>query len=57
MKREFDYNSISIVDISCNPCYIFICDADSKKVIIESEEEWKRNLVVTRPILNGSIRT
>ena len=39
MKREFDYNSISIVDISCNPCYIFICDADSKKVIIESEEE------------------
>lgn len=36
MKREFDYNNISAADIACNPCLVFVCDADSKKVIIES---------------------
>lgn len=37
MKREFDYNCISIENIEVNNHLIFICDADSKKVIVESE--------------------
>ena len=39
MKREFDYENISIKDIETNSHLIFICDADSKKVNVEREEE------------------
>ena len=37
MKREFDYEDITIRDVKNNKHLIFICDGDSKKVIVESE--------------------
>ena len=39
MKREFNYETITIQDIENNPHLIFICDADNKKVEVESENE------------------
>lgn len=37
MKREFDYNCISLEDIDINDHLAFICDGDNKKIIVESE--------------------
>lgn len=38
MKREFEYNAITLGDIEINSHLIFICDGDYKKVIVESEK-------------------
>jgi len=38
MEREFDYKTITIQDIEENPHLTFVCDGDSKKVKVESEE-------------------
>ena len=38
MEREFNYNDISIADIEANKHLTFVCDADTKKAIIESED-------------------
>lgn len=38
MKRTFNYEDISINDIEYNHHLIFICDGDSKEVMIEREE-------------------
>lgn len=38
MGRTFDYEDISIKDIDDNSHLIFICDGDSKEVIVEREE-------------------
>lgn len=35
MKREFDYETITLQDIENNSHLIFICDGDNKKVIVE----------------------
>lgn len=40
MKREFDYEVITLQDIENNSHLIFICDADSKKVKVEREDLW-----------------
>lgn len=37
MKREFNYEVITLQDIENNSHLIFICDGDNKKVIVESE--------------------
>jgi len=39
MKRMFNYEEITIEDIENNNHLIFISDGDSKKVIVEKEEE------------------
>ena len=39
MKREFNYEDITIADIENNTNLIFVCDADIKKVIVERENE------------------
>ena len=39
MKREFNYEEITIEDIENNNHLIFITDGDSKKVIVERENE------------------
>ena len=39
MQRMFDYEEITIADIENNDHLIFICDGDSKKVIVERENE------------------
>lgn len=39
MKRTFNYEDISIKDIENNPHLIFVCDADSKKVIVERDDD------------------
>lgn len=39
MKREFDYETITFQDIEDNSHLIFVCDGDSKKVKVESEEK------------------
>ena len=41
MKREFEYEVITLQNVERNEHLIFICDADSKKVIIEREDEEK----------------
>lgn len=41
MKREFDYNNLTILDIESNKHLIFVCDADNRKVIVESESNEK----------------
>lgn len=42
MKREFNYETITIQDIENNSHLIFICDADKKIVKIEKEEKYKK---------------
>lgn len=37
--REFDYNSITLQNIEDNEHFIFICDGDRKKVVIQKESE------------------
>ena len=37
MEREFDYKDLSILDIEANKQFIFVCDADSGKAIVKSE--------------------
>ena len=39
MKRVFNYEEITIEDIENNNHLIFIPDGDSKKVIVERENE------------------
>lgn len=39
MKREFDYEVITLQEIDKNSHLNFVCDGDSKKVIVEREEE------------------
>lgn len=39
MKREFDYETITLQGIEDNPHLIFVCDGNSKKVKVESEEQ------------------
>lgn len=39
MKRMFSYEEITIEDIENNNHLIFITDGDSKKVIVERENE------------------
>lgn len=36
MKREFNYSEITLKDIENNKHLIFVCDADNKKVKVES---------------------
>jgi hypothetical protein len=43
MKREFDYNNLSILDIESNKHLIFVCDADSRKVIVKSDD-YEKNI-------------
>lgn len=38
MKREFNYEVITLQDIENNPHLIFICDGNYKRVIVEREE-------------------
>ena len=38
MKREFEYETITLQDIENNKHLIFICCGDSKKVMIERED-------------------
>lgn len=42
MERNFDYNNISILDIESNKHLIFVCDADNKKVVVESVDYEKK---------------
>lgn len=37
MKREFDYETITLQNIDDNKHLIFVCNGDSKKVNIERE--------------------
>ena len=39
MKREFDYEEITIKNIEDNEHLIFICDGDKGKTTVESEYE------------------
>lgn len=39
MKREFNYSEITLKDIENNKHLTFVCDADNKKVKVESEKE------------------
>ena len=41
MKREFNYEIISLENIDNNKHLVFICDGDSKTVKIEREEEYE----------------
>lgn len=38
MKREFSYLTISIGDIEANKHLVFVCDGDSKRVLVERSE-------------------
>ena len=38
MKREFNYEDITLQDIANNPHLTFICDGDTKKVIVKEIE-------------------
>ena len=38
MQMEIDYKSITLQHIEDNPHLTFVCDGDSKKVKVESEE-------------------
>ena len=39
IKREFEYEVITLQDIKNNSHLIFICDGDIKKVKLESEKQ------------------
>lgn len=39
MERVFDYEVITLQNMERNEHLIFICDADSKKVTLDREEE------------------
>lgn len=38
MKRDFDYETITLQNIEENSHLEFVCDGDNKKVRVESEE-------------------
>lgn len=39
MNRNFGYEYITFINIEDNSHLIFICDGDSKKVILDREDE------------------
>lgn len=39
MERNFKYDCITLNDIDSNDNFIFICDGDNKKVILEKGDE------------------
>lgn len=41
MKRDFSYSIISIADADANKHLTFVCDADEKRVKVESENNEK----------------